>query len=94
MNRLSRNNTEDSLNEYLDQLNLQNRDYMIEYLSLKELERRLRNQQENHNRGDISTGNLFVSVKTAGITDEVVRQVEECFYGDGSDSFMFEGKGD
>lgn len=172
--------TEDSLNEYLDQLNLQNRDYMIEYLSLKELERRLRNQQaaerdwtlfrkieqgtgvvsdiwdwkkagnqsvftvaepvwkngkvigvlqtrlepltiteqvpeasaftrsstlivrrdgtilasENHNRGDISTGNLFVSVKTAGITDEVVRQMEECFYGDGSDSFMFEGKGD
>ena len=172
--------TEDSLNEYLDQLNLQNRDYMIEYLSLKELERRLRNQQaaerdwtlfrkieqgtgvvsdiwdwkkagnqsvftvaepvwkngkvigvlqtrlepltiteqvpeasaftrsstlivrrdgtilasENHNRGDISTGNLFVSVKTSGITDEVVRQMEECFYGDGSDSFMFEGKGD
>ena len=172
--------TEDSLNEYLDQLNLQNRDYMIEYLSLKELERRLRDQQaaerdwtlfrkieqgtgavsdiwdwkkagnqsvftvaepvwkngkvfgvlqtrlepltiteqvpeasaftrsstlivrrdgtilasENHNRGDISTGNLFVSVKTAGITDEVVRQMEECFYGDGSDSFMFEGKGD
>ena len=172
--------TDDSLNEYLDQLNLQNRDYMIEYLSLKELERRLRNQQaaerdwtlfrkieqgtgvvsdiwdwkkagnqsvftvaepvwkngkvigvlqtrlkplsiteqvpeasaftrsstlivrrdgtilasENHNRGDISTGNLFVSVKTAGITDEVVRQMEECFYGDGSDSFMFEGKGD
>ena len=151
--------TEDSLNEYLDQLNLQNRDYMIEYLSLKELERRLRNQQaaerdwtlfrkieqgtgvvsdiwdwkkagnqsvftvaepvwkngkvigvlqtrlepltiteqvpeasaftrsstlivrrdgtilasENHNRGDISTGNLFVSVKTSGITDEVVK---------------------
>jgi diguanylate cyclase (GGDEF)-like protein len=172
--------TDDSLNEYLDQLNLQNRDYMIEYLSLKELERRLRDQQaaerdwtlfrkieqgtgvvsdiwdwkkagnqsvftvaepvwkngkvigvlqtrlkplsiteqvpeasaftrsstlivrrdgtilasENHNRGDISTGNLFVSVKTAGITDEVVRQMEECFYGDGSDSFMFEGKGD
>ena len=172
--------TEDSLNEYLDQLNLQNRDYMIEYLSLKELERRLRDQQaaerdwtlfrkieqgtgvvsdiwdwkkagnqsvftvaepvwkngkvigvlqtrlepltiteqvpeasaftrsstlivrrdgtilasENHNRGDISTGNLFVSVKTSGITDEVVRQMEECFYGDGSDSFMFEGKGD
>ena len=172
--------TDDSLNEYLDQLNLQNRDYMIEYLSLKELERRLRNQQaaerdwtlfrkieqgtgvvsdiwdwkkagnqsvftvaepvwkngkvigvlqtrlkplsiteqvpeasaftrsstlivrrdgtilasENHNRGDISTGNLFVSVKTSGITDEVVRQMEECFYGDGSDSFMFEGKGD
>ena len=172
--------TEDSLNEYLDQLNLQNRDYMIEYLSLKELERRLRNQQaaerdwtlfrkieqgtgvvsdiwdwkkagnqsvftvaepvwkngkvigvlqtrlepltiteqvpeasaftrsstlivrrdgtilasENHNRGDISTGNLFVSVKTSGITDEVVRQMEECFYRDGSDSFMFEGKGD
>ena len=172
--------TEDSLNEYLDQLNLQNRDYMIEYLSLKELERRLRNQQaaerdwtlfrkieqgtgvvsdiwdwkkagnqsvftvaepvwkngkvigvlqtrlepltiteqvpeasaftrsstlivrrdgtilasENHNRGDISTGNLFVSVKTSGITDEVVRQMEECFYGAGSDSFMFEGKGD
>ena len=172
--------TDDSLNEYLDQLNLQNRDYMIEYLSLKELERRLRAQQaaerdwtlfrkieqgtgvvsdiwdwkkagnqsvftvaepvwkngkvigvlqtrlkplsiteqvpeasaftrsstlivrrdgtilasENHNRGDISTGNLFVSVKTAGITDEVVRQMEECFYGDGSDSFMFEGKGD
>lgn len=172
--------TEDSLNEYLDQLNLQNRDYMIEYLSLKELERRLRNRQaaerdwtlfrkieqgtgvvsdiwdwkkagnqsvftvaepvwkngkvigvlqtrlepltiteqvpeasaftrsstlivrrdgtilasENHNRGDISTGNLFVSVKTSGITDEVVRQMEECFYGDGSDSFMFEGKGD
>lgn len=172
--------TDDSLNEYLDQLNLQNRDYMIEYLSLKELERRLRDQQaaerdwtlfrkieqgtgvvsdiwdwkkagnqsvftvaepvwkngkvigvlqtrlkplsiteqvpeasaftrsstlivrrdgtilasENHNRGDISTGNLFVSVKTSGITDEVVRQMEECFYGDGSDSFMFEGKGD
>ena len=172
--------TDDSLNEYLDQLNLQIRDYMIEYLSLKELERRLRDQQaaerdwtlfrkieqgtgvvsdiwdwkkagnqsvftvaepvwkngkvigvlqtrlkplsiteqvpeasaftrsstlivrrdgtilasENHNRGDISTGNLFVSVKTAGITDEVVRQMEECFYGDGSDSFMFEGKGD
>ena len=172
--------TDDSLNEYLDQLNLQNRDYMIEYLSLKELERRLRDQQaaerdwtlfrkieqgtgvvsdiwdwkkagnqsvftvaepvwkngkvigvlqtrlkplsiteqvpeasaftrsstlivrrdgtilasENHNRGDISTGNLFVSVKTAGITDEVVRQMEECFYGDASDSFMFEGKGD
>ena len=172
--------TDDSLNEYLDQLNLQNRDYMIEYLSLKELERRLRDQQaaerdwtlfrkieqgtgvvsdiwdwkkagnqsvftvaepvwkngkvigvlqtrlkplsiteqvpeasaftrsstlivrrdgtilasENHNRGDISTVNLFVSVKTAGITDEVVRQMEECFYGDGSDSFMFEGKGD
>ena len=172
--------TDDSLNEYLDQLNLQNRDYMIEYLSLKELERRLRDQQaaerdwtlfrkieqgtgvvsdiwdwkkagnqsvftvaepvwkngkvigvlqtrlkplsiteqvpeasaftrsstlivrrdgtilasENHNRGDISTGNLFVSVKTAGITDEVVRQIEECFYGDGSDSFMYEGKGD
>ena len=172
--------TDDSLNEYLDQLNLQNRDYMIEYLSLKELERRLRDQQaaerdwtlfrkieqgtgvvsdiwdwkkagnqsvftvaepvwkngkvigvlqtrlkplsiteqvpeasaftrsstlivrrdgtilasENHNRGDISTGNLFVSVKTAGITDEVVRQMEECFYGDGSDSFMVEGKGD
>ena len=172
--------TDDSLNEYLDQLNLQNRDYMIEYLSLKELERRLRDQQaaerdwtlfrkieqgtgvvsdiwdwkkagnqsvftvaepvwkngkvigvlqtrlkplsiteqvpeasaftrsstlivrrdgtilasENHNRGDISTGNLFVSVKTAGITDEGVRQMEECFYGDGSDSFMVEGKGD
>ncbi len=49
---------------------------------------------ENHNRGDISTGNLFDSVKVAGITDEVVEQMEECFYGDDSDSFMFEGKGD
>ena len=48
---------------------------------------------ENHNRGDISTGNLFDSVKVAGITDEVVEQMEECFYGDDSDSFMFEGKG-
>ena len=172
--------TEDSLNGYLDQLNLQNRDYMIEYVTLQELERRLRVQQaserdwslfgeleqgtgvvsdiwdwkkagnksvftvaepvwkngnvigvlqtrleplaiteqvpeasaftrsstlivrrdgtilasENHNRGDISTGNLFDSVKVAGITDEVVEQMEECFYGDDSDSFMFEGKGD
>ena len=172
--------TQDSLNGYLDQLNLQNRDYMIEYVTLQELERRLRVQQaserdwslfgeleqgtgvvsdiwdwkkagnksvftvaepvwkngnvigvlqtrleplaiseqvpeasaftrsstlivrrdgtilasENHNRGDISTGNLFDSVKVAGITDEVVEQMEECFYGDDSDSFMFEGKGD
>ena len=30
---------------------------------------------ENHNRGDISTGNLFDSVKVAGITDEVVEQM-------------------
>ena len=37
--------TEDSLNGYLDQLNLQNRDYMIEYVTLQELERRLRVQQ-------------------------------------------------
>ena len=47
---------------------------------------------ENHNRGDISTGNLFDSVKVAGITDEVVEQMEERFYGDRSDSFMFEGR--
>jgi len=171
--------TEDSLNEYLDQLNLQNRDYMIEYVPLKELERRLRDQKapepdwslfreieqgtgvvsdiwdwkkagnkyvftvaepvrENgevigvlqtrleplaitkqvpeasaftrsstlivrrdgtilvsgdHNQGYISTGNLFDSVRAAGITDEAVRQMEERFYGDGSDSFMFDGKG-
>ena len=37
--------TEDTLNGYLEQLNLQNRDYMIEYLSLEELEKRLRDQQ-------------------------------------------------
>ena len=172
--------TEDTLNGYLEQLNLQNRDYMIEYLSLEELEKRLRDQQvserdwnlfheieqgkgvvsdiwdwqkegsqsvftvaepvrirgrvggvlqtrleplaiteqvpeasafkrsstlivrrdgtilasENHNRGDISTGNLFTSVRAAGITDKVAGQMEERFYRHGSDSFMFEGKGD
>ena len=37
--------TQDSLNGYLDQLNLQNRDYMIEYVTLQELERRLRVQK-------------------------------------------------
>lgn len=172
--------TEDSLNGYLNQLNLQNRDYTIEYVTLTELERRLRDQKaservwslfgeieqgtgvvsdiwdrkkagnksvftvaepvrkngkvigvlqtrleplaiteqvpeasaftrsstlivrrdgtilasEDHSRGYISTGDLFESVKIAGITDEVVRQMEEHFYGNGSDSFMFEGRGD
>lgn len=43
--------TQDSLNGYLDQLNLQNRDYMIEYVTLQELERRLRSSRRRNVTG-------------------------------------------
>ena len=45
--------TQDSLNGYLDQLNLQNRDYMIEYVTLQELERRLRSSRRRNVTGAV-----------------------------------------